>query len=102
MPGKPANIIRFTTTTDGAEQFAAILGRAVEHINQENGTTTWFASRVEGEPTAFFLVDVFADIDGRTAHFSGEAAELILGEGGPLLDGQPELSALELITGKNV
>ena len=28
---KPGNVIRFTTTPDGADEFAAILERAIEH-----------------------------------------------------------------------
>jgi quinol monooxygenase YgiN len=102
MPGKPGNIIRFTTTAEGADQFASILERALEHVNAESGTTTWFAGRSEEDPANFFLVDLFSDVDARNAHFGGPAAQLILGEGGPLLAGQPELSALELLSGKNV
>jgi hypothetical protein len=50
----------------------------------------------------FLLVDLFTDADARNAHFGGAAAALILGEGGSLLAGQPEISAIELLAGKNV
>ncbi len=97
----PGNIVRLTTTPEGAEQFADILKRALAHVEAETGTTTWFAARSEDDPTSFFIVDLFADADARNAHFSGAAASLILGEGGPLLAGQPEISSLGLLAGKN-
>jgi quinol monooxygenase YgiN len=102
MPDKPGNIIHFNTTSAGADQFASILERAVEHVSDERGTTMWFAGRSEDNPGSFFVVDLFTDADARAAHFGGAAAALILGEGGALLDGDPEISALHLLAGKNV
>ncbi len=99
---KPGNVIRFTTTPEGADEFADILERAIEHVQSESGTTTWMASRSEEDPTCFFIVDLFADADARSAHFEGSAAALILGEGGPMLAGQPDISAVALLAGKNV
>lgn len=101
MAATPGNIIRFRTTPEGADEFASILERAVEHVKDEQGTTLWFAGRSEDEPTSFFVVDLFADADGRGAHFAGEAAKLILGEGAPLLAGRPENSAIETLAAKN-
>jgi quinol monooxygenase YgiN len=101
MP-KPGNIVRLTTTPRGADQFAAILERALEHVQGEDGTTTWFSCRAEDDPTLFFIVDLFTDGEARNAHFGGLAAQLILGEGGPLLAGPPEVSALQMLNGKNV
>ena len=99
---KPGNVIHFTTRPDGADEFAAILQRAIAHVQAESGTTTWMASRSEDDPTSFFIVDLFGDAGARSAHFEGDAAALILGEGGPLLAGQPEISAVGLVAGKNV
>lgn len=101
MP-KPGNIVRLTTTVEGADQFAAVLQRALDHVKGEDGTTTWFASRAEDDPTSFFIIDLFTDGDARSAHLGGPAAQLILGEGAPLLAGPPEISALQLLGGKNV
>jgi quinol monooxygenase YgiN len=99
---KPGNVIRFTTTPDGADEFAGILERAIEHVQAESGTMTWMASRSEDDPTCFFIVDLFGDAAARSAHFEGSAAALILGEGGPLLAGQPDISTVELLAGKNI
>lgn len=102
MPTTPGNIIRLTATPEGADKLASVLTRALEHAREETGTTTWFAARSESDPTSFFLVDLFTDEDSRNAHFAGAAAALILGEGGPLFAGPPEISAIELLAGKNV
>jgi quinol monooxygenase YgiN len=101
MASIPGNILRFKTTPEGADEFASILERAVEHVNAEEGTKLWFSARSEEEPTSFFIVDLFADADGRKAHFTGEAAKLITEEGGSLLAGSPENSAVETLATKN-
>jgi len=98
---KPGNVIRFTTTPEGADEFANILGRAIEHVRAERGATTWMASRSEDDPTCFFIVDLFVDEEARAAHFEGRAAALILGEGGPLLAAQPDISTVRLVTAKD-
>jgi quinol monooxygenase YgiN len=98
---KPGNVIRFTTTPERADEFANILDRAIEHVQTERGATTWMASRSEDDPTCFFIVDLFVDEHARAAHFEGSAAALILGEGGPLLAAQPEISAVRLVNAKD-
>jgi len=98
---KPGNVIRFTTTPEGADEFANILDRAISEVQAEAGATTWMASRSETDPTCFFIVDLFVDEVARAAHFEGSAAELILGEGGPLLAAQPDISTVRLISAKN-
>lgn len=99
---KPGNVIRLTATPEGADAFAAVIERAIEHVRAEAGATTWMAVRSEEDPTDFYIVDLFTDDDARSAHFEGSAAALILGEGGPLLATTPEVAAVRLVAGKNV
>lgn len=98
---KPANILSFKTTAEGAEEFAAILLRIAEIVRDETGTETWFTARAEDDPTRFFIADTFTDADGRQAHFTGAGADLILGEGRALLAGPPEIHSLELLARKD-
>ena len=98
---QPGTVIRFTTTPEGADEFANILDRVVSRVQSETGAITWMASRSEEDPTCFFIVDVFVDEVARAAHFEGNAAAMILGEGGPLLAAQPDISTVRLISAKN-
>ena len=99
---KPGYIIRFTATPEGADEFATLLQRLLEHVNAEQGTTTWFAARSEEQPETFFISDVFTDGDARQAHFTGDAAKLLLAEAGPLLAGQPDVQPVATLATKNV
>jgi len=59
-PGKEAEV----------EQF---LEGGLALVQQEPGTTTWFALRLG--PRTFGIFDAFADEAGRDAHLSGRVAE---------------------------
>ena len=102
MAGTPGFVIQFTAKPETADQFASVLARLLEPVNDEAGTTTWIGARSETDPTRFFIVDLFSDKEARTVHFGGKAAELLIAEGGPLLAGQPEINEVGLLAGKNV
>jgi quinol monooxygenase YgiN len=102
MASTPGAVIRFTTTPEGAEKFASVLERLLEHVNAEAGTTTWIGARSDDDPTRFFIADLFADEDARTVHFTGEAAKLLRAEAPGLLAGDPEIARVSLLAGKNV
>ena len=102
MAGTPGFVIRFTATTEGADQFASVLERLLEHVNAETGTTTWIGARSQDDPTSFFIVDLFSDDDARTLHFNGDAAKLLGAEAPGLLAGHPDISRIGLLAGKNV
>jgi quinol monooxygenase YgiN len=92
--------ITFTTTPDTADQFAAVLEQALPLVQDEAGTTTWIAARSAEDPMSFTLVDLFSDGDALIAHMQGTAAALILGQGGPLLAGPPEITTLAIVAAK--
>jgi quinol monooxygenase YgiN len=95
-------VIKFTAKPETAENFAGILTDAVAKVHDEPGTTPWMAMRAKDDPNTFFVVDLHADADALDAHMHGPAAALVLGEGGKLLDGSPEVAITTLISGKAV
>jgi quinol monooxygenase YgiN len=101
MP-RPGLVIKFTTRPENAESFAGILSDAVARVEQEPGTTPWMAMRANEDPNTFFVVDLHADAAALDAHMNGAAAALVLGEGGKLLEGSPEVAITSLISGKAV
>jgi len=96
----PGMVITFRTTAEGADQFAGILERALPFVEDEQGTTTWIAGRSADDPTTFYLVDLFTSSEAVDAHMAGQAAALILGEGGSLLAEPPAIGAMSLLAGK--
>ena len=93
-------VLTFTTTADAADDFAALLARALPLVDQEPGTVVWIAGRSADDPSTFLLIDAFTDTDALDAHMSGEAAASILGEGGPMLADAPTISTLSILAAK--
>ena len=71
-------------------------GRAI--VEQEPGTRTWYAFRIDD--THFGIFDTFADEDARQAHLNG-AIPRALGEQSPeLLATDPDLRTVDLLAVK--
>ena len=97
-----AHIIRFTVKPESADEFAAIVQRAVPHVLDDPTTNTWFVGRSEEDPTTFVLAHALQSEEARSAHFSGPAATLVLSEGGPLLAAEPQIENLSVVAGTSV
>ncbi|MEV0295309.1 antibiotic biosynthesis monooxygenase [Nocardia sp. NPDC050710] len=94
-------LVTFTAAEGKADAFVDILERALPHIQAEDGTPVWLASRSATDPSTFYLVDVFTSPEAQQAHMSGQAAKLILGEGSELLAQPPVVAPLSVIAVKN-
>jgi quinol monooxygenase YgiN len=99
---RPGLVIKFTAKPENAERFAGILSEALGRVEPEPGTTPWMAMRGEEDPNTFFVVDLHANKEALETHMNGSAAALVLGEGGKLLDRDPEVAITTLISGKAV
>ena len=97
-----AHIIRFTAKPESADDFAAIVQRALPHVLDDPTTNSWFVGRSEEDPATFVLAHALESEEARSAHFSGPAATLILGEGGPLLAAEPAIENLSVVAGTSV
>jgi quinol monooxygenase YgiN len=67
-------------------------------VQQEPGTTTWFALRLG--PSTFGIFDTFAAEDGRQAHLNGPIAAALMAKAGELLAKQPVIEKVDILAAK--
>jgi len=84
-PGKEEDVARFL---EG--------GQAL--VEDEPGTTAWFAVRLSESQFAIF--DVFADESGRQAHLSGRVAEALGAQADELFAQPPDIQQADVIASK--
>jgi quinol monooxygenase YgiN len=77
------------------EQF---LDSGLAMVNQEPGTTLWFALRLSGPRYGIF--DVFLDEAGRDAHLHGRVAEALLAQSEDLFMGPPDIQKIDIQAAK--
>ncbi len=80
------------------EEVAAFLASGRALVDEEPGTTAWFAVRLG--PTSFAIFDVFPDDSGRQAHLSGKVAEALMANAPDLFATPPEIRQLDVIADK--
>ncbi len=71
-------------------------GRAL--VDQEPGTTAWFAIRLG--PSTFGIFDVFQDESGRQAHLSGEVAKALMAKASELFAKPPAIEKADVLAAK--
>jgi len=84
-PGKEEDVVRFL---EG--------GQAL--VEEEPGTTAWFAVRLSESKFAIF--DVFVDESGRQAHLSGRVAEALGAQADDLFAQPPDIQQADVIASK--
>ena len=67
-------------------------------VQQETGTTAWFAIRFG--PATFGIFDVFTDEAGRRAHLSGRVAAALMSKAGELLATAPVIVKIDVLAAK--
>jgi quinol monooxygenase YgiN len=84
-PGKEADVEAFLET-----------GR--ELVEDEPGTTAWFAIR--SGPSSYAIFDAFEDEAGRQAHLNGKVAEALMANADELLASPPQIHQLDILGAK--
>ncbi len=84
-PGKEAEVEEF-------------LRSALPLVEQEPGTTAWFAIRFG--PSRFGIFDAFPDDDARQAHLSGAVAAALMEKADDLFAEPPDIQQLDVLTDK--
>jgi hypothetical protein len=82
---------------DDAAQF---LRQGQSVVEQEPGTTSWFAIRFDDGDHGVF--DVFPDAKGRRAHLTGKIPQQLAAHGLPWLAGLPHMSFADVLAQKAV
>jgi quinol monooxygenase YgiN len=67
-------------------------------VNQEQGTTAWFAIRIG--PTIFGIFDVFPDDAARKAHLTGKVAMALTAKAPELFAHPPQIQKLDVLAAK--
>lgn len=67
-------------------------------VEQEPGTTAWFALKMG--PSTFGIFDAFADEAGRDAHLNGKVAAALMAKAGELLASPPSITKVDLLAAR--
>ena len=67
-------------------------------VEQEPGTTAWFALRLG--PSTFGIFDAFADEEGRIAHLSGKVAAALMAKADELFAVPPSIEKVDVLAAK--
>ena len=79
-------------------EVADFLSSATPLVQAEEGTTAWFALRID--TSTFVVVDVFPDDAARDAHLSGRVAEALFARADELFAQQPTVQQVDVLADK--
>ena len=80
------------------EEVAAFLASARSMVDEEPGTTAWFA--IQMGPRMFGIFDAFNNERGRDAHLQGKVAKQFLAKAPQLFVHEPEIQRVDVIADK--
>jgi quinol monooxygenase YgiN len=89
--------VRLEAAEGRADDVAAFLQQGRELVEQEPGTTVWYALRFG--PATFGIFDAFEGEDGRQAHLNGAVAKA-LGDNADLFATPPAIEQVDVIASK--
>jgi quinol monooxygenase YgiN len=80
------------------QEVATFLSNARSMVNDEPGTTAWFAIRMG--PNTFGIFDAFANERGREAHLQGKVATQLMSKASQLFTKTPEIHRVDVLADK--
>jgi quinol monooxygenase YgiN len=89
--------VRLEAAQGREDDLANLLRGARDLVDQEAGTTVWYALRFG--PSTFGIFDAFEDEDGRQAHLNGAVAQA-LGDNAELFAEEPKIEQVDLLAFK--
>jgi len=91
-------LIRLYARPGQGAAVAEFLEGAVPIVDQEPGTTAFFAMRMG--PSEFGIFNAFPDEASRQAHISGHAAQALFAQGEALFSQPPSVEPVDIISTK--
>jgi quinol monooxygenase YgiN len=88
-------LVRIEAKPEYADQIEAVLRGAQQLAEEEQGTVTWFAFRLD--PNNFGVFDTFDDEQGRQAHLQGRIAAALGEIAETMLSSAPVISPVDLL-----
>jgi len=79
-------------------ELEAFLNSALPLAENEPGTTSWFAVKID--KSTFGIFDTFADNVGRDAHLNGPIAKALMEIAPDLLAKPPSIEKIDILAGK--
>ncbi len=95
---KLALYVRLEAKPGKENEVADFLRQALPLVQQEQGTTAWFALRIG--PTTFGIFDTFEDESGREAHLSGQVAAALKQRASELFAQPPNIEKVDVLAAK--
>ena len=80
------------------QEVATFLSGVRSMIDDEPGTTAWFAIRMG--PRTFGIFDAFANARGREAHLQGKMATQLMSKAPQLFEKTPEIRRVDVLADK--
>ena len=93
-----ALVARLEAKPGKEKEVEKLLRSALSIVQEELGTTTWYAFRVG--PTMFGIFDAFQNEDGRQAHLQGRVVDA-LNANADLFAHAPQIEKLDILASKS-
>ena len=90
--------VRLDAAQGREEDLANLLRGARELVEQEPGTTVWYALRFG--PSTFGIFDAFEGESGREAHLNGRIAAALMAKAPDLLSQPPDIQMIDVLAAK--
>jgi quinol monooxygenase YgiN len=91
-------IVRLEAKTGRELEVETLLRESLDLVDDEPGTTTWFALRLG--PATFAIFDAFPDDAARNAHLSGRVASALTERASELLAQPPVTDRADVLAAK--
>lgn len=91
-------LVRLEAKSGKEAEVEEFLRSAVPLVQQEAGTTAWFAIRFG--KSEFGIFDVFPDEAGRDAHLTGAVAKALMEKASTLLAQPPRIEKIDVLADK--